>query len=118
MAITIKCTISTLIGLEDASELSSYYLRNEKQLRPFEPVKSNDYNTLTAWKTRVKIFAYASRPICHTIKKNNSLIVVVSFTNVVYGVFQACHLGFSLDEKQQGKGLMFEILSVLIPLYF
>ncbi len=30
------------------------------------------------------------------------------------GVFQACHLCFSLDEKQQGKGLMFEILSTLI----
>ncbi len=48
MAITTKRTISTLIGPEDAAELSCYYLRNENHLRPFEPVRSADYNTLTA----------------------------------------------------------------------
>ncbi|EJF80540.1 ribosomal protein S5-alanine N-acetyltransferase [Bartonella doshiae] len=119
MEIKTKRTISTLISLEDAGELSSYYLRNENYLRPFEPVKSDDYNTLTAWETRADAFAceniqerayrYAIR-----LKNENTIIAIVNFTNVVRGVFQACHLGFSLDEKQQGKGLMFEILSTLI----
>ncbi|WP_208433566.1 ribosomal protein S5-alanine N-acetyltransferase [Bartonella taylorii] len=119
MEIKTKRTISRLISLEDAGELSSYYLRNANYLRPFEPVKSDDYNTLTAWKIRANAFAceniqerayrYAIR-----LKNENTIIAVVNFTNVVRGVFQACHLGFSLDEQQQGKGLMFEILSTLI----
>ncbi len=45
MAIKTKQTISTLIGLEDAAELSSYYLRNANHLHPFEPVRSDDYHT-------------------------------------------------------------------------
>ncbi len=35
MEIKTKRTISTLISLEDAGELSSYYLCNENYLRPF-----------------------------------------------------------------------------------
>ncbi|GAA4657498.1 ribosomal protein S5-alanine N-acetyltransferase [Bartonella pachyuromydis] len=123
MAITTKRTISTLIGPEDAAKLSSYYLRNENHLRPFEPVRSADYNTLTSWKTRVEVFAHESAQgyayrYATRLKNGNTIIATVNFTNVVRGVFQACHLGFSVDEKQQGKGLMFEILSALIPHIF
>ncbi len=39
---------------------------------------------------------------------------MVNFTNVVCGIFQACYLDFSLDEKYQGKSPMFEILFALI----
>ena len=34
-----------------------------------------------------------------------------SFSNITYGVFQACNLGYSVSEKEQGKGLMFEMLN-------
>ncbi|WP_019219427.1 ribosomal protein S5-alanine N-acetyltransferase [Bartonella florencae] len=119
MTITTKRTISTLIRLEDAAELSSYHLRNENHLRPFEPVRSDDYHTLKAWEIRAKAFAHESVQGCAyryvtRLKNDSTIIAVVNFTNVVRGVFQACHLGFSLDEKQQGQGLMFEILSSLI----
>ncbi|WP_142415999.1 ribosomal protein S5-alanine N-acetyltransferase [Bartonella massiliensis] len=117
--IKTKRTISTLIGLEDAVELSAYYLRNANHLRSFEPLRSDDYHTLAAWKARTNEFAYESAQrqayrYAVRLKNQNRIIGVVNFTNVVRGVFQACHLGFSLDEKQQGKGLMFESLSALI----
>ncbi len=48
MAIKTKRTISTLISGKDAEELSSYSLRNADFLRPLEPVKFDDYNTLVA----------------------------------------------------------------------
>ncbi|MGF7157193.1 ribosomal protein S5-alanine N-acetyltransferase [Bartonella heixiaziensis] len=120
MAIETKRTISTLINLEDAGELSSYYRRNANFHQPFEPVKSDDYHTLTAWETRANKFARESaqgQAYRYTVRLKNesTIIAVVHFTNVVRGVFQACHLGFSLDEKQQKQGLMFEILSALIP---
>ncbi|WP_375692756.1 ribosomal protein S5-alanine N-acetyltransferase [Bartonella sp. AP213QHHD] len=119
IAIKTKRTISTLIGLEDAAELSSYSLRNANHLRPFEPVRSDGYHSLTAWETRANAFAYESAQgqayrYAVRLKNENTVIGVVNFTNVVRGVFQACRLGFSLDEKQQGKGLMFESLSALI----
>ncbi|WP_019221126.1 ribosomal protein S5-alanine N-acetyltransferase [Bartonella senegalensis] len=123
MSLKTKRTISKLIDLEDAGELSCYFLRNADYLHPWEPLKPNDYNTLTAWKTRAHAFAcesirgtayrYAVR-----FKNDNTIIAVVNFTNIIRGAFQACYLGFSVDEKHQGKGLMFEILSALIPHIF
>ncbi|WP_212112720.1 ribosomal protein S5-alanine N-acetyltransferase [Bartonella queenslandensis] len=123
VVIKTKRTISTLIGLEDVVELSSYFLRNVNYLRPFEPSRSDDYHSLTAWETRAGTFAYESAQgqayrYAVRLKNENTIIGVVNFTNVVRGVFQACHLGFSLDEKQQGKGLMFESLSALIAHIF
>ncbi|WP_406604075.1 ribosomal protein S5-alanine N-acetyltransferase [Bartonella gliris] len=119
MAIKTKRTISTLISLADADELSSYYQRNANFLRPFEPARSDDYHTLTAWETRANTFACESAQgqayrYSVRLKNESTIIAVVNFTNIVRGVFQACYLGFSLDEKQQGKGLMFEVLSALI----
>ncbi|WP_375609423.1 MULTISPECIES: ribosomal protein S5-alanine N-acetyltransferase [unclassified Bartonella] len=119
MSIKTKRTISTLIGLKDAAELSSYSLRNAIHLHPWEPIRSDDYYTLTAWKTRANAYSCESAQgqayrYAVRLKNENTIIGIVNFTNVVRGVFQACHLGFSLDEKQQGKGLMFESLSALI----
>ncbi|EJF79885.1 ribosomal-protein-S5-alanine N-acetyltransferase [Candidatus Bartonella washoeensis] len=123
MAIQTKRTISTLIRLEDASELASYYLRNANFHQPFEPEKSDDYHILTAWEARANAFTCESAQgqayrYAVRLKNENTIIAVVNFTNVVRGVFQACHLGFSLDEKRQGKGFMLEILSALIPHIF
>jgi ribosomal-protein-alanine N-acetyltransferase len=42
----------------------------------------------------------------------------VSFTNIVRGVFQACHLGFRIDQDYQGHGLMREALTVSLAFAF
>jgi len=34
----------------------------------------------------------------------------LAFTNIVRGVFQACHLGYRIDQRYEGKGLMHEAL--------
>lgn len=34
----------------------------------------------------------------------------ISFTNIVRGVFQACYLGYRIDHRFEGKGLMHEAL--------
>ncbi|WP_422731094.1 GNAT family N-acetyltransferase [Leclercia pneumoniae] len=44
------------------------------------------------------------------MKNDQKIIGSINFTNFVYGVFQACYLGFSLDHASQGKGLMYESL--------
>lgn len=41
-----------------------------------------------------------------------------SFTNIVRGVFQACHLGFSINGDLESKGLMYEALSACISCLF
>jgi [ribosomal protein S5]-alanine N-acetyltransferase len=41
-----------------------------------------------------------------------------NFTNIVRGPFQACHLGFSIDQAAQGQGLMQEALESAIDFAF
>ena len=38
----------------------------------------------------------------------------ISFTNIVGGVFQACHLGYRIDQDYEGQGLMREALACAI----
>ncbi len=39
---------------------------------------------------------------------------MANFSNVVRGSFHACYLGYSIGEKWQGQGLMFEALTSAI----
>ncbi len=43
---------------------------------------------------------------------------VVNFSNFVWGYFRACHLGFALDERWQGRGVMREALEASIAYVF
>jgi len=45
-----------------------------------------------------------------TLKNEDRIIASINFTNFIFGVFQACYLGFSLDHDCQGRGLMHESL--------
>ncbi len=46
------------------------------------------------------------------------VIGVCSFTNIVRGTFQSCHLGYALGEAWQGQGVMQEALEVAIDHVF
>lgn len=41
-----------------------------------------------------------------------------NFTNIIRGPFNACFLGFSLDQNEQGKGIMQEALETAIEYMF
>ena len=46
--------------------------------------------------------------------EEKEIIGVANFSNVVRGSFHACYLGYSIGEKWQGQGLMFEALTSAI----
>lgn len=51
--------------------------------------------------------------------RNDSLIIgQCNFSQIVRGFFQACYLGYMIDADYQGKGLMTEAISALIPFIF
>ncbi len=47
--------------------------------------------------------------------RNDEVIGTANFNNFVFGCFCACHLGYSLDAKLVGQGLMQETLELTIP---
>jgi ribosomal-protein-alanine N-acetyltransferase len=46
------------------------------------------------------------------------MIGTCNFSNIVRGVFQACHLGYAISQSHQGKGLMSEAVELGIRYMF
>ena len=46
------------------------------------------------------------------------MLVACNFTNIVRGIFQACHLDYSADHSQQSRGLMQKVVQVGVAYMF
>jgi ribosomal-protein-alanine N-acetyltransferase len=59
--------------------------------------------------------------IMHKVSVDEGVHAVIgdcSLANIVRGAFQACHLGYNLDESHVGKGLMQEALRAVLSFAF
>jgi [ribosomal protein S5]-alanine N-acetyltransferase len=105
-------------GMTDdvVNELQNYLVRNKERLKPLEPLRTTEYYELESINKRVRLMIddeVNKRGISFIFTQKNSKKIVgnINFTNFVFGVFQACHLGFSIDREAEGNGLMSEALS-------
>jgi len=90
-------------------------VNNRAHLAPYEPQRDDEYFALENIQDRIinSLYDYQDKRsllLVVTLKNDQKIIGSINFTNFVYGVFQACYLGFSLDHASQGKGLMYESL--------
>ncbi|NIF49201.1 GNAT family N-acetyltransferase [Enterobacter sp. Ap-1006] len=90
--------------------------RNRENFTPFEPLRAEDYFSEAGIRQRITLSdldheARKSLLLVFTLKDSAEIIGSINFTNFIYGVFQAGHLGFSLDQEYEGKGFMYEALS-------
>jgi len=105
---------------ENLAESFRYYIvDNRNYFSQFEPLRDEAYFSMENIIARIKSSCNEfeekkNLSIVFTMKGENRIIGNINFTNFVYGVFQACYLGFSLDRSYQGKGLMREVLSEAI----
>lgn len=109
--------------LEDVPEIVDYYLRNKEHMRPWSPQWPNQFHTESYWRQQVHsaAFEFTEGRSCRCflfLPKSNRVIGVANLSNIVRGVFQACHLGYSLDERHVGHGYMTEGLEALIAYAF
>jgi ribosomal-protein-alanine N-acetyltransferase len=100
-----------------------YETNNKQHLSQWEPLRSTNYFSETETEIRVlnNYLNFQSGNSLHLVgrlKGSKSIVCVCSFTNIVHGVFQACNLGYSIDEQYQGKGLMFDMLQTSIEYVF
>ncbi|WP_338858429.1 GNAT family N-acetyltransferase [Serratia marcescens] len=111
---TEQTDVHLLVG-EHAKNLQLYLVNNRAHLAPYEPLRDDEYFALENIQNRIinSLNDYQEKRsllLVVTLKNDQKIIGSINFTNFVYGVFQACYLGFSLDHASQGKGLMYESL--------
>ncbi len=105
-----------LLQPEHADVLRAYRQRNAAHLAPWEPTRSaEDGMLLDACQRAATRSAqgYADGSAVQFIaieRQSQNMVAACNFTNIVRGPFQACHLGYSVDQEWQGRRLMHEVL--------
>lgn len=106
---------------EDGEQVLDYYLRNKKYLEPFEPSRDKEFYTLEGQiqglSESYKQFLNGTS-VNFGIYKNKNLIGKIQLSNIVRGVFKNSFVGYSIDEKEQGKGYMKEALRLVLDYAF
>lgn len=105
-----------IAGPADAAELLRHHVENREHLARWAPPTPAEVYTMAYWQARTSVnrqdyregravrFAIAWR------SEPARIIGTCSFTEIVRGPVQACQLGYGLDDREQGKGVMTEAL--------
>lgn len=99
----------------DAQAIAEFFYRNREHLAPWDPAPPKGFWTEAFWKPRIAqaLLEYqrAQSIRLHVfLQESGQLIGMVNFSNLRRGVSQCAGVGYRIDEKHQGQGLMTEAL--------
>ncbi|WP_081870057.1 GNAT family N-acetyltransferase [Endozoicomonas numazuensis] len=106
----------TILEPNNAGLLLEYRLTNRDHLTPWEPVRNESFYTLEQCERQLTAQCKSFKEgtgfqLTALTPDRKEVIGLCNFNNVIQGVFQACHLGYSISKKYEGQGLMHEIVS-------
>ncbi len=123
--LNLLCQRLTLAILApDQAELESdFYQRNQRHLAPWSPIRTTDYFSTEQIRRRLEIQASAfeaglAMHFALLTPDGQQMIGACNFSGIIRGAFQACYLGYHIDEARQGQGLMHEALEAGIGYMF
>lgn len=115
----------TLLPVQAAPRMLAFAVDNEPHLARWEPPRPEGYFTVDYWRRRL-----AQNLDEHAHDRSLRLSIVLrsdptgpvlghcNYSNVVRGAFQACTLGYSIDQRWEGRGVMREALQASIAHVF
>jgi [ribosomal protein S5]-alanine N-acetyltransferase len=109
----------------DAEHLLAYFERNKDHLERWSPTRKHNYYSKDYWATAVAEAAEKEgddKALEFIVREQSSsggtVIGMFSFSEITRDAFQACYLGYSIDQAHEGKGLMQEALALAIDYAF
>ncbi|WP_111638551.1 GNAT family N-acetyltransferase [Marinomonas shanghaiensis] len=114
--IVTKRGVLTILNESQAPLLYDYVNQEKAFLSPWEPQRSEAYYSLETCQLRVRemrrdFLEDKGVVFCFLSPTEDRMLAYSNYSNIIRGVFQACNLGYSLRESEQGKGIMNEVLS-------
>ncbi len=108
----------------DAEKVLQYYKNNSDFLEKFEPYRENSFYTVEEQykmleadqKLREQKLGYRFNIFCK--ESEDEIIGMIALSNIVYGAFLSCHLGYKLDFSNQNKGFMTEAVKKITEFAF
>lgn len=115
-----------IAGPDDAARCARFNTENAEFLAPWEPVvisTSGDVDGLRAYRERAVRDAKAGLSFSFAIfpaspQADSPILGWLTLSNVIHGVFEACHMGYKLDRRMQGQGYMTEAATAGIEFAF
>ena len=111
----------TLPGPEAAPRIVAYRRENWDYHRPWSPPRGQDDLSVAVWRRRLDGWAEEEREgfalrlmLFPRGDLGGNVLGTANFTQIVRGAFQACYLGYELDQRCEGRGLMREALEAAI----
>lgn len=109
---------------EDAEAYVAYLERNWDRFRGAMPTADDALFAPETHRRRFSTLAAAvqhPRGIAMLLTERESpgrVVGDVTFSNIVFGAFQACHVGFKIDRDLEGRGLMRRALETCCDMMF
>ncbi|MGN4047079.1 ribosomal protein S5-alanine N-acetyltransferase [Pseudomonas sp. SM4] len=123
--LTLPCQRLTLaiLASDQAALESDFYKRNLRHLAPWSPIRTTEYFSTEQIRRRLDIQASAfeaglAMHFALLTPDGEQMIGACNFSGIIRGAFQACYLGYHIDEAHQGQGLMQEALEAGIGYMF
>ena len=112
----------TMPGPEAAKRQLSYFANNREHLAHWSPPNPPGFYSEEFWRWRLaenrsEYVADRSMRLSILLRGDpaGTVIGTANFSEIVRGPLQACFLGYSIDHRHQGRGLMKEALRAAIP---
>ncbi len=122
---TIKTERLVLVSLdrELTSMVRDFRMRNREFHAPWTPLRNHLYFDERSIRKQLHLeeqYAGQKQHIRFAIlpPSQDTMLGSVNLNNIVFGAFQSCHLGYSLDEQAQGNGYMREALAAAVDFAF
>ncbi len=116
----------TTLGADAAQQVLDYLLRNQEFVRPWNPAAEPEYFTLEAQQERLRRehmlrlsrSGYRFWMFDRDDTDQTRLLGEVALSNIVWGAFLSCHLGYKIDGQAGGKGYMTEAVRAVVGYAF
>ena len=115
----------TLPTVDFAPRFLRFFEENREHLAPWEPSREEGFWTEPYWRARIERNReeHASDTSLRLVvlrkeEPTGPIVGHCNFNNFVRGAFQSCTLGYSLDHRVVGRGIMFEALQAGIAYAF
>ena len=108
---------------EHAVILANYYAVNDSHLERWSPAVLVGHHSVESWRRRLEMREQemATHSAVHFIgtdRDESHVIGTCSLSNIVRGVFLACHLWYSCAQRYEGQGYMKKIATHAIEYAF
>ncbi|WP_068776002.1 GNAT family N-acetyltransferase [Paenibacillus sp. FJAT-26967] len=109
--------------LEDADAISDLMVRNRDLFDPFTPTRNESYYTAAEQRKNIELWTQAREAderysFGIFAAATDQLIGDISLFEVARGPLQKCMLGYCLDMKYNGKGIVSEAVRVIVNFAF